>query len=145
MMAATGAGFFFIFVLQDLTAGVVRWSDLPAGLVVRYIVAMGLGGGVAGWLLAGLFGRRGLAGWPLAILGGIVATTVSGLLGSAVAFLPDVLADGWDVVDVIPIVYGLAIVPLTFAARPTLFFVWLALIVATHLWARHARARRVGR
>jgi hypothetical protein len=142
MMAVTGAGFFFIFLLQDVRGGVVDWSTLPRGLVIRYVVAMGIGGGLAGWLLAGLFGRGGVLGWVLALVGGILATLFAGLLGSAAGLLPDVLADGWQTADLIPILYGIAVVPLTLFTRPFLLVVWLALIVVTHLWARQARVER---
>ena len=84
MMALIGAGLFFVLLAGELPGREsADWDDLPTGIVVRYIVTMALGSAVAGWLLAGLFGRRGAAGWLLALLGAVAATMVAGLLGSA--------------------------------------------------------------
>ena len=141
MMALAGAGFFLVFLLEDLAGrGDVHWSDLPLGLAARYILSMGIGGALAGWLLAGLFGRSGVSGWLAALLGGALAVTVAGLLGSLVGLLPDLLADGWQTGDLIAIVYGLVVLPLAFVGQPLVLLLWLALVAATHLWARHVRA-----
>lgn len=141
MMAITGAMFFFVFVAEDASnIPDLKWSDLPLGLILRYLLAMGLGGALAGALMAGLFGRGGIGGWALAALGGVLATLIAGLLGSATGIVPDLLADGWQVADLIPILFGLLVLPLAMAGKPLIALVWLALIVTTHLLA--ARARR---
>jgi hypothetical protein len=140
MMALTGAMFFFVFLAEDLNALTeAERANLPVGLILRYVVAMGLGGALAGALLAGMFGRRGVLGWVLAGLGGILVTLVAGMLGSAVGMLPDLLADGWQMADLIPILFGLLVLPLAMAGKPFVAIVWLALIVATHVLAGRAR------
>ena len=69
MMALTGASLFIAFMLEDLSGLAADQSAaLSRMLVLRYILAMAIGGALAGWLLAGLFGRRGLRGWFLALL-----------------------------------------------------------------------------
>ncbi len=144
MMALTGAIFFVVFLLEDVVGRTgIAWANLPWGLIVRYVIAMIVGGAIAGWLAAGLFGRRGVTGWLLALLGGALATTAAGMLGSAVGLVPDLLADGWDMADLIPIGYGLVVLPLAFAGAPLLILVWGVLIAATHLWARRARKHDV--
>lgn len=140
MMAALGAGFLVVFALQDAPAEGLVWVDLPWRIILRYVLAMGIGGGLVGWLLAGCFGRRGAAGWFYALLGGFAATLVAGLVGSAVGQLPVVLLDGWQMADLIPIAFGLLVAPLVIASRPILVLAWIAMIVATHLLARRARA-----
>ncbi|WP_297977620.1 hypothetical protein, partial [uncultured Amaricoccus sp.] len=142
MMALIGAGLFFVLLAGELPGREsADWDDLPTGIVVRYIVTMALGSAVAGWLLAGLFGRRGAAGWLLALLGAVAATMVAGLLGSALGLLPDLLRDGWQSSDLIPILFGLAVLPLAFVGKPLLLAAWLGLIALTHVWARQARGR----
>jgi hypothetical protein len=141
MMALIGAVFFFAFLLEDVVGrSSVVWADLPWAVILRYVVAMVIGGALAGWLLAGSFGRRGVAGWLLALLGGALATTIAGLLGSAFGLLPDLLADGWEMADLIPIGYGLAVLPLAFAGVPLLSLAWLVLVALTHVLAKRARA-----
>ena len=144
MMALIGAGLFFVLLAGDLPGREsAEWDDLPTRLVVRYIVTMALGSAAAGWLLAGLFGRRGVGGWLLALVGAVVATMVAGLLGSALGLLPDLLRDGWQSADIIPILFGLAVLPLAFVGKPLLLAGWLGLIALTHVWARQARAAAV--
>ena len=143
MMALVGAGLFFVLLAGDLPGrGAAEWDDLPRGIVLRYILTMALGSAAAGWLLAGLFGRRGVAGWLLALLGAVAATVVAGLLGSALGLLPDLLRDGWQMSDLVPILFGLAVLPLAFVGKPLLLVAWLGLIALTHVWARQARAGR---
>lgn len=141
MMAVVGAVFFSIFLLEDVGETGLVASELPWALVLRYVLAMGLGGGLAGWLLAGLFGRGGVSGWVLALVGCALATMVAGLFGSAVGLLPDMLADGWETSDLIAIGFGLAVLPLAFAGQPLVLAAWLALTILTHLWVRRARRR----
>jgi hypothetical protein len=142
MMANTSALFFFAFILEDLpTLREWSWHDLPVGLILRYALAMGLGGAVAGFLLAGLFGRRGLPGWVLALLAGVLATLLAGVVGSAVGLAPDLLADGWQSTDMVAILAGLVLLPLALVDHPWLILIWLALIVVTHLWARSRRSQ----
>ncbi len=140
VMALIGAIFFVAFLLEDVVGRTdVAWENLPWGLIVRYVVAMTVGGAVAGWLAAGLFGRRGVSGWLLALLGGALATTAAGMLGSVVGLVPDLLADGWDMADLIPIGYGLAVLPLAFAGAPLLIIVWFGLVGIAHVLAARAR------
>jgi hypothetical protein len=145
MMALVGAGFFSVFLLEDVLGRGVNWGTLPWGLVLRYVVSMGLGGAFAGWLLSGTFGRRGASGWLLALLGGVLATTTAGLFGSAAGLLPDVLSDGWETADLVPIGFGLAVLPLAFAGQPLVFLAWLGCVLITHVWARRSRVSPLDR
>lgn len=141
MMALVGVLLFFAFVAEDVVAqGGASWETLPKGLILRYLLAMAIGGALAGWLLAGLFGRRGLGGFVLGFVGAVSATLVAGLFGSAAGLLPDMLRDGWSAVDLVPIFYGLAVLPLAFAGQPLLFAGWMIVMLLTHLWARRLRA-----
>jgi len=141
MMALTGAVFFFAFLYQDLAVlSLDQLGQAPWGLIVRYIVAMGLAGAVAGALFSGLFGRHGLPGWLLALLGGILATAVTGLLGSFFGLVPDLLTRGWGQTDFVAIGMGLLVVPLSFLDHPVFFPVWLVLILLTHWLTARRRA-----
>lgn len=140
MMALVGAMFFFVFLAEDIENMTnLEWADLPTGLVLRYIVAMGIGGAIAGFLLAGLFGRAGIGGWALAGIGGVLATLLAGLIGSAAGLLPDLLADGWQMADIIPIAFGLLVIPLAMVGKPLIALVWVALLGVTHVLAGRAR------
>ncbi|WP_353474759.1 hypothetical protein PVT71_14415 [Salipiger sp. H15] len=141
MMALIGVLLISAFMAEDAAAkGDVAWADLPKGLMLRYMLAMAVGGALSGWLLSGMFGRRGLGGFVLGFAGAVIATLVAGLFGSAAGLLPDLLRDGWSSSDLIPILYGLAALPLAFAGQPLLFAGWMALMLLTHLWARGIRA-----
>lgn len=139
MMALLGAGLFYLFLRQDVPGR--RDGEVPLSLILRYVVTMGLGGALAGGLLSALFGRNGVLGWILAAIGGVLATIAAGLLGSALGLLPDVLADGWSMSDLIPIAYGLAVLPLALVGRPWLLVAWAVVVLLTHLWAMRVRAR----
>ena len=83
-MALVGAGLTWFLVNQDVqNFAQTSWADLPLSAVVRGLVFMAVGGALVGWLLAGLFGRSGLAGWALAAVGGVAGT----VLGIAVGCL----------------------------------------------------------
>ena len=139
-IAVTSALTFAALLIEDLNGfDDLEFDDLPWGLILRYMVTMALGGAVAGFLLAGMFGRRRFGGWFLAILGGVVATLLAGLLGSFFGWLPDYLSPGNQPNALVSILAG-ALVPIfAFAGRPILFLLWVVLIVATHLLARRAR------
>ena len=140
MMALVGALFFYEFLRDDLgSLPDERQQDIQIFLILRYLVAMAIGGAVAGAVIAGLFGRRGGLGWFLAILGALLVTALAGMIGSALALVPDLISDGWVTGDIIPIAFGLVLIPLSLAGRPWLFAIWLALLILTHLWARRCR------
>ncbi len=144
MMALNGLFFFFAFTIQDLRASeTLSARSLPQALVIRYILAMAVGGAVAGLLTAGMFGRGGFGGWFLALLAGIVASVFAGMFGSAFGTVPELLKDGWHGRDFVPILFGALILPLAAAVRPTLLIVWLVLVLLTHAWARKARRARL--
>jgi hypothetical protein len=140
MMALASAVLFVVFLFDDVgdllrTPG----AALPWGAILGYVAAMAIGGAVTGYLLAGAFGRKGPLGWLLAALGGIVATTFGGLVGSLVGMLPDLLASGLQAGGLLAIGAGALILPFAFTGWPALTLIWAVLIVATHLWARRRR------
>lgn len=142
MMALTGLIFFAAFVSQDL--GMLpnaETGQLPWGLIIRYAIAMAGGGALAGFLLRGLFGRGTFGGWLLAGLGGILASLIAGIFGSAFGLLPDLLADGFDMADLVQAAFGVLVVPLTILEQPILLLVLLGMIVGTHIMAKSARNR----
>lgn len=140
MMALSSALLLFVFVVED-------FGDLPTlmaaappwGLILRYLFAMALAGAVCGYLMAGMFGRRGLGGWLLAVLGGILIATIAGLLGSLIGLLPDLLADGFQTRDLVAIAAGALVLPLAATGWAPLLVVWLALVLGTHAWAASLR------
>lgn len=140
VMALVGVMFLFFVLEEDVrNKSVAAWPDLPAGLILRYLVAMALGGAISGWLLAGLFGRNGILGWMLAAIGGVLATHAAGLIGSALGRAPDLLADGWQMADLVSITTGLLIPVFAMADHALIAVAWLALIVVAHLLAGRAR------
>jgi hypothetical protein len=142
MMALVGALIFTVLLVEDvglLPQGVS--ATLPWALIAQYALAMAVGGALAGALLSGLFGRRGAGGWLLAALGGIVASIVAGLLGSAVGLLPSLLRDGFDMGDLIAVGFGATLAPIALIGNPLRLAVWVALIVLTHLWCQRIRNR----
>lgn len=141
MMALTGVFLFAAFVLEDIRIHPeVPAGELPWGLILRYAVAMALGGAFVGFALAGLFGRTGILGWPLALIGGLLATSLSGLFGSVFGLLPDLLSDGFSVSDVIQAAAGLLILPFAAGDQPWIVLAVLALIIATHVLCRRSKA-----
>ncbi|MEP1201132.1 hypothetical protein [Tateyamaria sp.] len=106
------------------------------GLIVRYFMAMGLGGAVAGYALSNLFGRSGLLGWVLAAMGGILVATFAGLLGSAIGLLPDLLSDGFQTPDILAVSAGALVLPLALIGWPTLLPIWIGLIFLVHILAK---------
>ncbi|MEM1073018.1 MAG: hypothetical protein AAGI36_01095 [Pseudomonadota bacterium] len=133
MMALTGAIFFFAFVFQDIRIHPeIPAGELPWGLIIRYGVAMTLGGAVAGYLMAGLFGRSGIGGWILSFLAGTLATLLLGLVGSAFGLIPDLADQGLTSGELVQITLGALVVPLSLIEQPYLILVLLVLFGATH-------------
>jgi hypothetical protein len=140
MMGATGALVFVGFLLQDpALLNALAADQMPWGLVIRYVVAMFLGGALAGVLLSGLFGRRGVPGFCLALLAGLLVALFAGLLGSAAGLLPDILSDGWQSKDAVPILAGLLVFPLAVLENVWLLPIWLVLVILCHRRASAAR------
>ncbi|MEM6658502.1 MAG: hypothetical protein AAF625_10465 [Pseudomonadota bacterium] len=140
MMALTGAFFFFVFVAQDIRVlENPEIGALPWGLILRYALAMALGGAIAGFLFSGLFGRSGLGGWLLAVFAGVLATTIAGLFGSAIGELPELLSTGVTGATLIPIFAGLLVLPLSIADQPAMAGVLLIMVVVTHVLVRNRR------
>ncbi|WP_147238796.1 hypothetical protein [Rhodosalinus halophilus] len=139
-MALAGALLFVVFLYEDMEDALrAAEAALPWGPILGYVVAMGFGGAVAGALLSGAFGRRGIGGWFLSALAGVVTTTVGGMLGSLAGLLPSLISEGWTTGDLIGIGAGALILPLAIIDWPLLILIWIGLVVAAHLLARHRR------
>lgn len=100
---------------------------------------MAIAGGLIGALLSGLFGRRGLVGWALALVAGLLIATVAGLLGSFFGGLPDLIARGTRPGDMIAVLAGGMVLPFVVADWPLIGALWLALLGATHILIRRLR------
>ena len=140
MLALASMLLFLALVFEDMgELAATDWSNLPLGLITRYFIAMGLGGALAGYILSGLFGRNGLLGWFLAIIGGVIAATFAGLIGSAIGLSPDLLSDGFQTRDVVAIGAGALVLPLALTGWPILLPIWLTLVSIAHIFARKRR------
>ncbi|NDR56549.1 hypothetical protein [Aliiruegeria sabulilitoris] len=141
MMAPTSAMFLFFLLREDVQNFTeLEWADLPWMTVLLYLLSMGLGGALAGWLLAGLFGRGGVLGWALAGVGGVVTTLLACLVGAGFGRLPELVADGFQLADLISVLAGLLIPVFAMAGQPLVAVVWCGLIVLTHIRAGRARS-----
>lgn len=141
MLALVSACVFGVFILQDIRAlPDTSTATPPWGLILRYAVAMTTGGAVVGYLLSGLFGRSGIAGWALALLGGLIATSMSSLLGSAFGLLPDLAADGLSTTEIIEIAAGLLVLPLAASEQPVVLLFVIGMVLVTHSWCKRARS-----
>lgn len=141
VMAITGAAFFFEFLNDDLRNAGISRAALNAPLALRYILAMAAGGALAGALLAGFFGRTGVIGGLWAGLGALIAVVLTGGIGSALALIPDILADGITTQHLISAGFGLVLIPLSMIGRPVMILLWLGLAVCAHLLALRARQK----
>lgn len=132
MMALVAAIMFATVLHDDLPQN----PDARSGLIIRYAVAMALGGALAGYLLAGLFGRPGMLGWIMALLGGLLASLVSGFAGSLIGLSPELLLDGVHTSDLIAIFAGILVLPFALADGLTIALAWIVLILLTHVWIK---------
>ena len=140
MMALAGALLLFALLFTDFSdLAASDPAQLPWGLMFRYMVAMAVGGALAGSLLTGLFGRRGLSGWLLALIGGLIASIVAGVVGSFIGQLPDLISGGWQTGMSVAIASGALVLPLALFGWPHLVVVWAAIVAGTHLWVRRRR------
>ena len=132
-MAVTGTLFFLALVFEDVADLFdTPLSEIPWALILRYAIAMAIGGAVSGLVLAGLFGRSGLIGWLLAILGGLAATVIAGVLGSFFGLSPELLANGWQSSHFVAIASGALVLPLAWGGWPILIPIWAAMVLLTH-------------
>ena len=140
LLALASALLFLALVFEDFgQLAETDLSELPMGLIVRYFLAMGLGGAIAGYVLSNLFGRTGLLGWILAMIGGILVATFAGLLGSAIGLLPDLVSDGFQSSDILAVVAGALVLPLALIGWPILLPIWICLILLVHFLAKRRR------
>ncbi len=140
MMALLGAFLFVAVVMQDIRRHPeIAPGDFPWGLMIRYFIAMILGGALSGFVFSGLFGRSSIFGWLLSFLSGVIAAAFSGLIGSAIGLLPDMIADGLSTGELIQIGAGLLVLPFSIAEKPWLAIPVVALLLVTHVWCRSAR------
>ena len=140
MLALASMLLFIALVFEDMGEFTdADWSNLPFGLITRYLIAMGLGGAFAGYILSGLFGRSGFLGWLFTIIGGVLVATFAGLIGSAIGLSPDLLSDGLQTRDVVAIGAGALVLPLALTGWPVLLPIWIALISTAHILARKRR------
>ena len=123
MIGATGAG--VMLVEMALQGGLY---DPPA------LTAAGGGALGGGLIFAGWFGRRGRFGWPIAVLGALLATAAGGAFGGMGVALADPYV---RVVEglMIGAIYGLMV---TFNGPVQALF-WAAAFAGIHLAARRLR------
>ncbi|MES0827719.1 hypothetical protein [Ruegeria sp. SCP11] len=141
-MALIGASLFLLFLSRDLSEGLQdEWARENWGLVVRYVIAMLLGGAIMGYLLASMFGHAGLGGWIWAFIGGLLSTLVAGACGSLIGLLPDLLADGWQAKDLVAILFGFLVLPIAAAEKLGSSVIWLAAVAATHVLSKYVRSK----
>jgi hypothetical protein len=143
MMAVVGVLIFSVLLVGDMSLLPADASTaVPWALVIRYGVAMAIGGALAGAALAGMFGRAGVGGWLLSLLAGAIASVVAGLLGSAVGLAPDLLRDGFQTGDMIAVGFGAFLAPIALIESWGHLAVWVGLIALTHLLCGKARRPR---
>lgn len=142
VMAFVGVILFVTVVHSDLAAiSESRSANAPTGLIIRYALAMAIGGALAGYVLSRLFGRAGIMGWILALIGGLLATIGSGLIGSLFGRLPELLSDGFQMGDLIAVAAGMLIPLFALGDDGWLTLVWLIMILAAHVWKRQLQNR----
>jgi len=134
------ASLFAFLLLYEERAG-AQGAEGVVRFVVETLAGHALGGLLAGALLAGLFGRHGVIGWPLALLGGVLATLAAGFAGGLVASAPALLGGTTLAGEGVRIVAATFVTPFAIAGTPWLALVWLAAILALHLAVRPLRAR----
>lgn len=135
VMGIMGAAFFYVFLSDDLQNS----GASAAPLASRYLIAMAVGGGLAGAVFARLFGQPGVQGWIWAAIGAVFCSLVAGLIGSFLGVVPDLIRDGLSSQNLVSIGFGLVLIPLAMVGRPIMFVVWLGLAAVAHLLAARAR------
>ena len=117
-------------------------AEVPWGLILRYVIAFGLAGAGVGFVLAGLFGRRGPVGWLLAFAGWVFVSVLSGAIGSFLGLVPDLVGGAAPTGALISLASGALVPVFALSGRPVLILAWLALFLLTHVLARrHRRAK----
>ena len=125
MIGATGAG-----VLQVTTLLEREYYETAA------LGAAGGGALTGGMIFAGWFGRRGRFGWPIAVLGALLATAAGGAFGGLGLALVDPYVRAVEGL-MIGAIYG----PLVTFSGPAQALFWGAAFAGIHLAARGFRDR----
>lgn len=143
-LVAAGAGLLAAVLAAVFLAmearGVARTAEVWI-FAATTLAGHAAGGALAGAALAGLFGRRGAAGWALAALAGALVTLLGGLAGALAENARDLFAGADPAALALRVAGGTLVAPLAIAAAPWLGAVWAGAIAALHLGALAARAR----
>ena len=136
----------WIYICAPLVVqGQVTGSKLALSVFGFSLPAL-LGAGVAGFLLAGWFGRPGIAGWVRMFAGALGTTLLGGLIGGVVLIfwagtILLLASEGniWPQADelLVPVKIGVLIAIMWPAKYPWLVPVWVTMMVLIHLRARH--------
>ena len=140
--AATLAFFAVAFALQDKAS----WPEGGTGPIwgeVAFLAAtQAAGGALAGYLLATLFGRRGVIGWIVATVGAILVCLLGGLLGGGLFGLREIIGGGDELIQgLIRLGFGPLNAPLAIAETPSLAAVLAAATGLAHLVIQHMRTK----
>ena len=88
------------------------------------------------------FGRRGTIGIVLALLGGVLATLLTGIIGAATTALPTALATRSLSQELIAVGFGALSYPMAAAGAPNAAAIWFAIVAVTHVFAWLMRRKR---
>lgn len=140
MMALASSLLFVALLFEDFSElALADRSQLPWSLMFRYMIAMTFGGAIAGFLMSDMFGRQGIFGWFLALIGGGITSIFAGVLGSFVGLVPDLLSSGWQPAMLIGVASGGLVLPFALVGWSALVVIWIAIVVVTHLKIRRRR------
>ena len=138
--AATLAFFAVAFALQDRASWPEGATGPIWGEVAILAATQAAGGAIAGYLLATLFGRRGVIGWVVATVGAIVVCLLGGLLGGALFGLREMIGGGNELIQgLIRLGLGPLNAPLAIAETPSLAAVLAAATGLAHLMIQRVR------
>ena len=137
-MAALACLLAFLLLYQDREAA--AGAEGLWAFVAEVLLGHAAGGFVAGWVLAPLFGRRGIVGWLLAFVGGALASLLAGLVGGALSSLPVLIGGQGLATYLVGLGGGALVKPFAMANAPWVVVVWLAVVVGLHLVSAKLRS-----
>ncbi|NRA99525.1 MAG: hypothetical protein HRU32_06850 [Rhodobacteraceae bacterium] len=111
------------------------------GLGLWVAIAHGLGGALAGWLMAGSFGRAGIGGWIISLFAVITIILLGGLAGGVMIAVQGMITAGDTVLQAgIRGIIGALAAPVAMANLPGLWLLPPVLTVLAHLLAQRQTA-----